>query len=88
MTLKTNLQEVLTTVLVELEDVPRDTRFLALRCLLALETSEIKVDLTPAIREEIMACMRNGSKIQAIKTYRTAVGCGLREAKEAVEAMV
>ena len=44
-------------------------------------------DLTHADRDAILADLRAGRKIQAIKTYREATGAGLAEAKAAVEAM-
>lgn len=37
--------------------------------------------------DEIDALLRDGKKIQAIKTYREITGAGLKEAKEAVERM-
>lgn len=36
---------------------------------------------------EIMQALESGQKIQAIKIYREANGVGLKEAKEAVDAM-
>lgn len=39
--------------------------------------------LTPAIREALMA----GNKILAIKIYREQYGVGLKEAKDAIDAM-
>jgi ribosomal protein L7/L12 len=41
-------------------------------------------DATP--NEEIDELIRQGKKIHAIKVYRNLTGCGLREAKDAVEA--
>ncbi len=35
--------------------------------------------------QEVLECLKNQKKIQAIKKVRTDVKCGLREAKEAVE---
>lgn len=37
--------------------------------------------------DEIDALLRDGKKIQAIKTYREITGAGLKEAKDAVERM-
>ncbi|GGN53570.1 hypothetical protein GCM10011349_28270 [Novosphingobium indicum] len=44
-------------------------------------------DLGPAIRTEIETAVADGRKIEAIKLMRDATGMGLKEAKEAVEAM-
>jgi len=41
----------------------------------------------PAQLAEIEAALRAGNKIEAIKLYRLAAGVGLKEAKDAVEAM-
>ena len=38
--------------------------------------------------KEIHSLLRTGKKIEAIKIYRQVTRCGLREAKNAVEAMV
>ena len=43
--------------------------------------------LTNAAREEVEAAVFAGRKIEAIKAYREATGEGLKESKEAVEAM-
>ena len=37
--------------------------------------------------EDVRACIRGGNKIQAIKIYRERTGLGLKESKDAVEAM-
>jgi ribosomal protein L7/L12 len=44
---------------------------------------------SPAARvlDEIVAQLRRGNKIAAIKLYRTATGVGLKEARDAVEAV-
>lgn len=45
---------------------------------------------TPVLHDrfsEVRAEWKKGNKIQAIKIYRTLTGCGLKEAKDAVEAM-
>jgi ribosomal protein L7/L12 len=39
----------------------------------------------PAYQLEVMALVRAGNKIEAIKLFREATGCGLAEAKEAVD---
>lgn len=36
---------------------------------------------------DVRDALASGQKIEAIKLYREATGCGLREAKEAVERM-
>ncbi|MDT6986493.1 hypothetical protein ACFSUJ_17750 [Streptomyces lusitanus] len=38
-------------------------------------------------RDEILALVRDGKQVQAIKLYREATGAGLVEAKQAVDAM-
>ncbi|GGS41180.1 hypothetical protein [Streptomyces pseudogriseolus] len=38
-------------------------------------------------RDEILALVRDGKQVQAIKLYREATGAGLAEAKQAVDAM-
>ena len=40
-----------------------------------------------SIDERLIALVRNGQKIEAIKLYREKTGVGLREAKDAVEAL-
>lgn len=42
----------------------------------------------PSLREECLAFLEAKKKINAIKHYRTVTGASLKEAKEAVEAMV
>jgi ribosomal protein L7/L12 len=37
--------------------------------------------------KEILGLMKGGKKIEAIKRYREKTGCGLKEAKDAVEAL-
>ncbi|MER5403755.1 ribosomal protein L7/L12 [Streptomyces sp. NPDC002769] len=37
--------------------------------------------------EQVVALVRDGRKVQAIKAYREFTGVGLREAKDAVERM-
>lgn len=43
---------------------------------------------TDATDEDILAFARQGQKIQAVKWYRALHGVGLKEAKDAVEAMM
>ncbi|MGA5415219.1 hypothetical protein [Streptomyces pseudogriseolus] len=38
-------------------------------------------------RDEILALVRDGKQVQAIRLYREATGAGLVEAKQAVDAM-
>ncbi|MGZ5545995.1 MAG: ribosomal protein L7/L12 [Limisphaerales bacterium] len=42
-------------------------------------------ELSPEIASRIETAMANGNKIEAIKIYREATNCGLKEAKDAVE---
>lgn len=44
--------------------------------------------LTSQFAEELLALGRDGQMIEAIKRFREATGLGLRESKEAVEALV
>ncbi|MEQ1701687.1 MAG: hypothetical protein ABMA25_16380, partial [Ilumatobacteraceae bacterium] len=39
----------------------------------------------PAYQAEVIALMRAGKKIEAIKVFRDATGAGLRDAMDAVE---
>jgi len=45
---------------------------------------ELNLDQNQRIRDALAI----GHKIQAIKIYREATGCGLREAKEFIEALI
>jgi ribosomal protein L7/L12 len=38
-------------------------------------------------RHDVLLCLQNGEKIQAIKQIRTYLGCGLKEAKDVADAM-
>ncbi|MFI0503367.1 hypothetical protein ACH3WN_10935 [Streptomyces albogriseolus] len=38
-------------------------------------------------RDEILALVRDGKQVRAVKLYREATGAGLLEAKQAVDAM-
>jgi ribosomal protein L7/L12 len=42
-------------------------------------------ELSPDTTQEILAAMRKGNKIEAIKIYRNATGLGLKESKDAIE---
>lgn len=42
-------------------------------------------ELSSRDREEMLELLRQGKKIHAIKIYRSFTGCGLKEAKDAVE---
>lgn len=70
-----------------------------LRRVIALETKvefllqvlEVSAKFQPApasMDADVLALAQAGEKIQAIKVYRDKHGVGLREAKDAVEAMV
>jgi ribosomal protein L7/L12 len=39
------------------------------------------------LNEQVRLLLQQGNKIEAIKVYREATGCGLKEAKDAVEAI-
>jgi hypothetical protein len=43
--------------------------------------------LNSEFRAELLALLQEGQKIEAIKLYRTRTGAGLRDAKDAVEAL-
>ncbi len=43
--------------------------------------------LTPGQLDELKALLRRGNKIEAIKHFRTYTGFGLKEAKDAVDAL-
>jgi len=49
-----------------------------------LASSEPRSD---SVDERLIALVRNGQKIEAIKLYREKTGAGLKEAKDAVEAL-
>ena len=40
------------------------------------------------IVEQIVESLKQGKKIQAIKDYRESTGAGLKESKEAIEALI
>jgi uncharacterized protein YhaN len=52
---------------------------------LILDRLSIRED--PPHLPEVIALVREGKKIQAIKAYREATGAGLKEAKDAVDGM-
>jgi len=54
----------------------------------ASRSSGAGAPLTPQFAEELLALGRDGQMIEAIKRFREATGLGLRESKEAVEALV
>lgn len=43
--------------------------------------------LPPAASPEIVALVRSGKPIQAIKAYRQMTGAGLKEAKDAIDGL-
>lgn len=53
---------------------------------LILDSLGLKIEETPM--NDILELALNGRKIEAIKRYREVHGVGLKEAKDAVEAMV
>ena len=55
----------------------------------SIPDSQMVMSPTPERREmrAIHDALRSGNKIQAIKLYRELYGCGLREAKDAIEVM-
>lgn len=52
---------------------------------LLLKNAGIKYDPYADVSEEVKAAVQSGQKILAIKHYREATGCGLKEAKEFIE---
>jgi ribosomal protein L7/L12 len=44
-------------------------------------------DTIPAVETDVIALLRQDKEIEAIKVYREATGMGLKEAKDAVEAI-
>jgi hypothetical protein len=42
-------------------------------------------ELSPEVSAKVEAAVVSGRKIEAIKMYRSATSCGLKEAKEAIE---
>jgi hypothetical protein len=73
-------------------NVPSDTevcKFCGTRMpVVAGETTGDKTAGGPSpLDEQILSLLRQGRKIEAIKVYRAATNCGLKEAKDAVEAL-
>ncbi len=58
-----------------------------LRAQVRLLSERAGVRFEPAVDSQILALLRKGQKIQAIKLYRENTRIGLREAKDAVEAI-
>jgi ribosomal protein L7/L12 len=55
---------------------------------LLLSSKPATPPLSPAgSNEQVRLLLQQGNKIEAIKVYRQATGCGLKEAKDAVESM-
>jgi len=50
-------------------------------------TKSAAAAIDPEMVDEVLALVRDGRKIEAIRIFRETTGCGLREAKDAVEAM-
>ncbi|MBE9176234.1 ribosomal protein L7/L12 [Synechocystis salina LEGE 06155] len=48
-------------------------------------TRGVVPQLSAGEKEQIMVLLRQGKKIEAIKTCRSLTGCGLKEAKDMVE---
>lgn len=57
------------------------------RALADKTTVAMPFTLSDATRSEIQALIRRHLLIEAIKRYRDATGCGLKEAKDAIDAM-
>ncbi len=53
---------------------------------LGLESTAVK-NLPEDIRAQTLDLLARGEKIEAIKLVRASTGCGLKEAKDAVEAL-
>ncbi|MET7988429.1 MULTISPECIES: ribosomal protein L7/L12 [unclassified Streptomyces] len=54
---------------------------------LGLILDRLSIREEPPHLPEVIALVRDGKKIQAIKAYRDATGAGLKEAKDAVDGM-
>ena len=59
----------------------------ALLVRLGIDPAEVTPQEEPQVARAIRAVLLSGDKIKAIKLYRELYGVGLREAKEAVDAM-
>ncbi|MEV0689308.1 hypothetical protein [Streptomyces sp. NPDC050388] len=71
------------TVKVEISRAGRRAARLERKLDLVLEHLDLHEEVPH--REEIVALVREGKRIQAVKAYREATGAGLAEAKEAVD---
>ncbi|WP_291177261.1 ribosomal protein L7/L12 [Gimesia sp.] len=45
-------------------------------------------DSQSELAQQLLESLRQGNKIQAIKYYRESTGAGLKESKEAIEALI
>ena len=57
------------------------------RCGAPLSRPEGSITATPELEQQIRSLLEKGYKIDAIKRYREQTGAGIREAKDAVEAI-
>lgn len=71
------------TIKVEISRADRRAARLERKLDLVLEHLDLQEEVPR--RDEIVALVREGKKIQAVKTYREVTGAGLAEAKEAVD---
>ena len=62
--------------------------FRAVTPLQSVEVQSVETALSPDSQSAIVAALRSGNKIDAIKLYREATGADLKASKDAVEAMV
>lgn len=53
-------------------------------CGVSLPDSE---PVTPDLEQQVRSLLAQGKKLEAVKIYKNEVGCGLKEAKDAVEAL-
>ena len=53
-------------------------------CGVSLPDSE---PVTPDLEQQVRSLLAQGRKLEAVKIYKNDVGCGLKEAKDAVEAL-
>ncbi len=68
------------------QDYPTGTACCA-RCGAPLSRPEGSITSTPELEKQIRSLLEEGSKIEAIKRFREQTGAGIREAKDAVEAL-
>lgn len=64
-----------------------DPRLRAIDRKLDLILANLGIENADPLRDDVKLLMRQGSKIEAIKLYRERTGVGLKEAKDAVEAI-